>query len=116
MPDKRPQHVLELAWALQEAQRLAGMDVSEPVVLDGLGGAGAGDLRTVGVAGAAALGGAVPTSAPGGGAGDGLGVIGGLDIHVDDQPGRAGVDAEAVPGVDRGPRPARARRPRPATR
>src|ERR671910_423674 len=33
-PGKRPQHVLELAWAFQEAQRLAGMDVTEPVVLD----------------------------------------------------------------------------------
>ena len=53
-PGKRPQQVLELAWALQEAQRLAGMDVSEPVVLDGLGGAGGFGLRIAGPAAAGA--------------------------------------------------------------
>ncbi|HLM64828.1 MAG TPA: protein kinase [Acidimicrobiales bacterium] len=33
-PGKRQQQVLELAWALQDAQRLAGMEVTEPIVAD----------------------------------------------------------------------------------
>ncbi|HKH04850.1 MAG TPA: protein kinase, partial [Acidimicrobiales bacterium] len=49
-PSKRPQHVLELAWAFQEAQRLAGMDVTEPVVVDV---APAAAPRAAGTAGAA---------------------------------------------------------------
>ena len=117
VPDKRPQQVLELAWALQEAQRLAGMDVSEPVVLDGLGGPGA--LRAVADAGSATAGGVAVPSPIGGDLG--LGDLGqGLD--VDDRaatPGALpGAEAEAVPaagapsGADMSPAVAAPRRSR----
>ncbi len=40
-PEMRPQRAIELAWALQDVQRRAGMAVTEPVVLDLAGGDGA---------------------------------------------------------------------------
>ncbi|HEX8805057.1 MAG TPA: protein kinase, partial [Acidimicrobiales bacterium] len=40
-PQKRPQRAVELAWTFQDAQRAAGLEVTEPVVLDPLGAGGA---------------------------------------------------------------------------
>src|SRR5215467_6965899 len=34
VPEKRPQRAIEVAWLLQDAQRLNGFAVTEPVVLD----------------------------------------------------------------------------------
>jgi hypothetical protein len=92
-PGKRPQQVLELAWALQEAQRLAGMDVSEPVVLDGLGGAGGFGLRITGPAAAGATAGGGQAGA--GAAGAGAAGAGGPSVR---EPG-VWAEAGAVPAA-----------------
>jgi hypothetical protein len=48
-PAKRPRHASELAWAMQDAQRMAGLGVSEPVVLDlAAGGGGAAPATPAG--------------------------------------------------------------------
>jgi hypothetical protein len=46
-PSKRPQQAIEVAWLLQDAQRRAGLAITEPVVLDldDIDGAGTGGRR-----------------------------------------------------------------------